>query len=273
MENILNKIELSIIIVNYNGLKYLKDCFDSIYTYCNDISFEIIVVDNNSSDESCDFIKKEYPKIILIESKENLGFAGGNNLGVKKAVGKYLLLLNNDTILLNTISPAITSLKEDESVGVVGVKMLNKNKEYLPSVGKFPSPLKLLKFSFLDEKRKEFLKGDFSKKQYFVDWVTGAFIVVSKELYQKVNGLDEDYFMYVEDVDFCKKIKNLGKKILFIPQVSYIHFVGFNSNREPKLINGYKIYANKHFNFVNTILAKLSLQINYVYKKAFKNIS
>lgn len=248
-----SKIELSIIIVNYNGLKYLKNCLDSVIEKCNKISFEIIIVDNNSSDKSCIFIKQEYPKITLIESKKNKGFAGGNNLGAKKAKGKYLLLLNNDTILLDDISPIISTFKKDKSIGVIGAKMLDQNKKYLVSTGKFPNVIRLLKFSFLLNKQHEFVSGYFSKKIYFVDWVTGAFLAVSRELYLKINGLDEDYFMYVEDVDFCKKINNLGKKTAFITNISYIHFVGFKPKREIKLINGYEIYIDKHFKKLKSI--------------------
>jgi|TARA_B110000240_G_scaffold71342_1_gene81232 GT2 family glycosyltransferase len=262
---------LSIIIVNYNGEKFLKNCIDSIYENCTSEDFEIIIVDNNSSDNSISIIKEFYPNCILIESKENLGFAKGNNLGVKNCNGKFVLLLNNDTILLQEISPAFQELRK-KNVGIVGVKMLDCNKNYLTSVGKFPKSFSLIKFSLLEEKRREFVTGNFSNKNYFVDWVTGAFLLTTKKIWNQVNGLDEDYFMYVEDVDFCKKVSKINYKTVFLSTVSYIHFVGFNKTREIKLINGYKLYSSKHFNLVSSILAKICLNINYVYKKKVKDI-
>ncbi|MDG2195014.1 MAG: glycosyltransferase family 2 protein [Polaribacter sp.] len=265
--------ELSIIIVNYNGEKYLKDCLESVYKNCSSIDFEVVIIDNKSSDDSILFIKKNYPEITLIESEENLGFAKGNNKAVAQSVGEYLLLLNNDTILIDDISPALNCIVKDDTVGVVGIKMLDAHKKYVLSVGNFPSPFSLIKFSFFQKKEGPFMTGKFNdKKNIVVDWVTGSFLVTKRNYWDKVGGLDEDYFMYVEDVDFCKKIKKCNKKSVFIPTVSYIHYIGFNKRREERLIKGYRIYASKHFNFINSLIAKLCLTINYAYKKITKSI-
>lgn len=265
------KITLSIILVNYNGKQYLKDCIESIVKYCSDISYEIIMVDNLSTDGSQAYIKESFPSVLLIENTENAGFAKANNIGVEAAKGENILLLNNDTILLNGIGSLINVL-EREDVGAIGIKMLNGEQEYIPSVGRFPSPLGLIKLTNLNDKRAELVTGNFTEDEYEVDWIGGSFVLIRKENWNKVNGLDEDYFMYVEDVDFCKKLQKLGKRILFYSNYSYIHFVGFNPSRELKLINGYKIYSSKHFSFVNATLAKISLTINHAYKRVFKNI-
>lgn len=264
--------ELSIIIVNYNGKKYLKDCLDSIYEKCSKMDFEIVVIDNNSSDDSIGFIKANYNEVILIESQENFGFAKGNNKAVKYANGEYILLLNNDTVLLDDIAPAINALKKNENVGAVGIKMLDGNKNYSLSVGNFPNPFSLVRFSIFQKKEADFVSGNFRESTYNVDWITGAFLLTKKEYWSSINGLDEDYFMYVEDVDFCKKIQNLDKQIVFLPTVSYVHYVGFNPKREYKLITGYKIYAKKHFNFFGNIIAQSALAINYSYKKFIKRV-
>lgn len=257
------KIELSVIIVNYNGLKYLKDCFDSLYAKLENISFEIIVVDNNSTDESCAYIKENYPNVFLIESKENLGFGQGNNLGVKNAKGETILLINNDTIVLDDLQPAIELLLSDPNFGIVAINMLSTNREYIPAASLFPTPLRLLRISFLKDRRKEFVTGNFdSNKVYETDWVTGAFMLIRKSDYEKVKGFDSDYFMYVEDVDLCKKIADLGKKRIFMPSLNYIHFVGFNTTREKLLINGYKIYSKKHFKGFSLLTANVMLKIN-----------
>lgn len=264
-------IKLSIIIVNYNGKHFLKKCLDSIARCCSSFSYEIIIVDNNSVDDSQKFIRKNYPNVKLLQEKKNLGFGKANNLGVKNSIGHYVLLLNNDTILQQNIEPVLEVIAK-KHVGAVGVKMLNGNKKYIQSVGKFPSPLSLIKISNLNETRTEFVLGNFENEEYEVDWISGSFMVLKRKDWDLLNGFDEDFFMYVEDVDLCKRINNLGKKIIFLSNISYIHFVGFNSSREIKLIDGYKIYSNKHFSTLNNILAQFCLKINYVYKKKIKSI-
>lgn len=267
------EIELSVIIVNYNGVKYLKQCLDSLFEKLQGIAFEIIIIDNNSADNSCDYILKNYPQVVLIPSKENLGFAKGNNQAVKQAKGKYLLLINNDTIVLDSIFPVLECLKKDESIGVIGINMLNPNKEYLPAAGNFPNSLNMFQLKKLLDLGKEFKIGQFSKNGYEVDWLGGSFLLLSKKVYQKINGFDEDYFMYVEDVDFCKKIADLKLKRIFMPTVSYVHFVGFNNTRKPLLIKGYELYISKHLKGTNKILCLAAIKINKlvkVFKRALK---
>lgn len=264
-------MKLSIIIVNYNGKHFLKDCFESIALHCSSMDFEIIVVDNNSTDGSQKYIKEQFPQVVLLDMNNNLGFGKANNTGVNQSKGENILLLNNDTILLDNLGEVIKEIEKEE-IGIIGVKMLNGYKTYTPSVGKFPKPLDLIQLSNLNESRKEFINGSFMSKSYEVDWVSGSFMLMKRKDWDKINGFDEDYFMYVEDVDLCKRMHNLGKKIVFITNISYIHFVGFNKSREIKLINGYKLYSSKHFNYIYSILAAICLKINYVYKKRFKNI-
>jgi GT2 family glycosyltransferase len=261
------KIQISVIIVNYNGLKYLKECFDSLYDKLQNTSFEIIVIDNNSSDGSCSFIKNHYPKVVLIESKENLGFAKGNNEAVKIAQGDYLLLINNDTIVMDDLLPVLTILKSDIKIGVVGIKMLNANKKYIPSAGTFPNIFNMFLMKKLLEINSEFKSGNFLKKKYEVDWLGGAFLMLTKAIYQEINGFNEDYFMYVEDVDFCKKIADKEYKRIYIPDYSYVHFVGFNSKKNPMLVKGYNIYLKKHLKGANKIIAIAALKINKFVKK------
>jgi GT2 family glycosyltransferase len=265
-------IELSVIIVNYNGINYLKECFDSLYDKLKNTSFEIIIIDNNSSDESCAYIKNNYPKIILIESKANLGFAKGNNETVKHAKGEYLLLINNDTIVLDDLFGVLDFLKSDNEIGVIGINMLDGNKEYLPAAGNFPNPRNMFQLKKLLDKGKEFKTGNFSKQSYEVDWLGGSFLLLSKKVYQEINGFDEDYFMYVEDVDFCKKIADLGYKRIFLPDFSYIHFVGFSNSKNPQLIKGYGIYITKHCKGLNKFICQCAIKINKGVKNLKKNL-
>lgn len=252
-------------------MPYIKACLDALYHHSQGTTVEIICVDNASSDGSVAYLKEHYKDVIVIENDANVGFAKANNIGVSRAAGKHILLLNMDTILQSPLEEALEVFQQKD-VGAVGIQMLSSKKSYLPSVGRFPTPFRLLKLSNLEDKRQDFISGNFQKHLYDVDWVSGAFLLTTKELWNHVGGLDESYFMYVEDVDFCKKISNLHHRVVFLPKLSFVHFVGFNPTREKQLIDGYKIYAHKHFNFLNSILAQLSLLINYVYKRAFKNI-
>lgn len=264
-------IQLSVIIVNYNGLRYLEGCFASLAKQLEGITYEIVITDNNSADGSCDYIKQHHPEIKLIESRDNLGFGKGNNVAVQQAGGKYILLLNNDTILQDPLHGLFTVLEQDLSIGAIGINMLDGNGHYLKAAGNLPSPLNLFRIKNIMQLGPEFRKGVFSRDRYEVGWVTGSFMLMPKAVYDKIGGFDEDYFLYVEDVDLCKKIANAGYKRIFMPRYSYIHFVGYNSSKDPLVIAGYDLYISKHSRGVYRLLMKLSLGINKTVKK-FKKL-
>ncbi len=211
------------------------------------------MLDNASSDESCHFIKTEFPEVILIENIANAGFAKGNNIAANYAKYNTLLLLNNDTILLDSIAVVFNYLQTNEKVGAATIQMLNGEKKYTHSVGKFPSirNLTFMKQMFYDEKY--VLDKDTVKE---IDWISGSFLMIRKEIWNKVGGFSEDYFMYVEDVDFSKKLENLNLKRVFFPALKYIHFVGYNKKRIPIILKNYYIYIDKHFSLIGNILAK-----------------
>lgn len=261
------KVQLSVIIVNYNGQFFFKDCLDSLYNKLAGIAFEIIVFDNNSTDNSCLYLKENYSQVILIESKINHGFGKGNNEAVKYAKGDFLLLINNDTIVLDNVLPVLNHLKSNDKNGVIGINMLNKNKEYIPAAGVFPNVKNMFLMKKLLQIDDEFISGKFSKASYNVDWLGGSFLILTKELYTKINGFDEDYFMYVEDVDFCKKISIKGYARIFLPNYSYVHFVGFTKSKNPLLIKGYELYISKHFKGLEKHFVMLALKINKFVKK------
>ncbi|WP_294733582.1 glycosyltransferase family 2 protein [uncultured Flavobacterium sp.] len=261
------KIELSVIIVNYNGLKYLKECFDSLYKTLEGVTHEIIVIDNQSKDDSCSYIKQHYPDINLIESQDNLGFGKGNNEAVKHAKGDYLLLINNDTIVLDNLAPVLSYIKADKTIGALGIKMLDGNSDYLQSVGRFPDFAGVFRIKNLSKVGAALEEGVFTQTSYEVDWLSGSFLLIPKKVYDEVGGFDEDYFMYVEDVDLGKKISDKGYKRVFLPSYSYIHFVGFNKARNPLLIKGYKIYINKHHSGIEAMKLKMALKANALVKR------
>ncbi|MBF6607919.1 MAG: glycosyltransferase family 2 protein [Flavobacterium sp.] len=258
--------ELSVIIVNYNGLRYLQDCLESVQFATSGIRSEVIILDNNSTDESISFLKQNFPNVIVIESKINYGFGKGNNEAVKFAKGKFLLLLNHDTIVLDPLKGALEFLVATPDVGVVGINMLDRDKNCIPAAGTFPN----VRNMFLMKRLviNDFYSQDnvFSRDVYEVDWLTGAFLLLEKKLFCEINGFDEDFFMYVEDVDFCKRIADKGLKRILLVNYRYIHFVGFNKSRNPMLVKGYRIYINKHFNGIHKYILLLTLRINATIK-------
>jgi GT2 family glycosyltransferase len=266
------KIVLSVIIVNYNGQLFLKDCLTSLYHHLNGIPFEIIVIDNYSIDQSNAYIKTNYPEIILLESPINYGFGKGNNEAVKHSKGEYLLLINNDTIVLDDLLPVLEKLISDNSIGVIGINMLDKNKNYLPVAGNFPTMINLFWMKKIQQNSNEFKTGKFSKNTYEVDWISGSFLMIPKKVYNEVKGFDEAYFLYVEDVDLCRRIANNGYKRLFLPNYNYIHFVGFNPSKNPLLVKGYEIYISKHFKGIQKTFISIALQINKFVKNIKSNL-
>jgi GT2 family glycosyltransferase len=265
----MNQDLLSILIVNYNGENFLNNCINSIQENCQGIAFEILVVDNNSSDKSIDLLKKNFPEVKIIENNENLGFAKGNNIGVNRSIGNYILLLNNDTILLDPVLPAIEFFRKDPSVGIVGIKMLDEQNRFVASFGKFPRFYNFLKLSTLQINIKDM---EVKKNPISLDWISGAFLLTTRPIWQQVNGLDASYFMYVEDMDFNKKVSELKKKSVFLPTLRFIHFGGFNKTREKQLISSYQIYVRKHKKGIDMWLSLMMLNLNLHIKKALKRI-
>lgn len=259
-------LELSVILVNYNGIQYLDACLKSVQQYLNEISYEIILIDNNSQDDSCKFIKENYSEVHLIESKNNNGFGKGNNLAVQEAKGEFLLLLNVDTVLQGQLKTVFNYLKNHKEIGALGINMWDGNKEYLQAAGQFPNPVNLFWMKKAFQFHKDFVSGQFSKELYEVDWLTGSFILMPKFVFTEIGGFDEDYFLYVEDVDFCKRIADLGYKRIFYSKQNYIHHVGFNKKKNPMLIDGYRLYINKHFNGFYKYLCLVILKINETVK-------
>lgn len=251
-------IELSIVIVNFNGKKFLPGCFDSIQHTVN-CSFEIILVDNASSDGSEELIRTDYPGVRFIRCDQNLGFAGGNNVGVKAAQGRYILLLNNDTILLSDPALGCKILNDQPDIGALGARMLDADLKETASCGRFPVPHRLVFFSsmlFTPNKDESTLSA--------VDWIQGSFVMMRREDYLKVGGMAEEYFMYVEDVDLCKKISLKNLKIMFCSDLSYLHFGGYNPKRWVQIFRGLKRYHKKFSSFPIMVFAHIILYLGLI---------
>jgi GT2 family glycosyltransferase len=265
-------LELSVIIVNYNGQSYLKNCIQSLQVNLANLQYEIIVLDNNSADDSCSYLRKNHPEVVLIESKINFGFGKGNNEAVKMAKGAFLLLINNDTIVLDNLKPVLQYLKADNTIGAIGINMRNAKKEYLPVAGVFPNFSNMFQMKKLLDINTEFKSGNFENSFYEVDWLSGSFLMMQKANFELIQGFDEDYFLYVEDVDFSKRLQKANLKRIFLPNYHYIHFVGFNQSKNPLLVKGYQIYIKKHSKGIRKLIMQTILATNNVVKKIKQKI-
>lgn len=221
------KQKVSIIIINYNTAQLTLNCIHSIITNIHSADYEIIVVDNASNDNSRKLIKEIFPDIILIESPNNVGFGRANNLGAKHASGDYLFLLNSDTEIINDPFNEIfsfLSFHTDKRIGVIGTFLEDEKGNYSKSGGKFYSAKKYLKlglYSFLKIASKP--EVNHKSAAVSVDYVIGADMFLSKDLFDEMNGFDEKIFMYFEDVELSKRIFNAGFTSYLIKAGKIIH--------------------------------------------------
>jgi len=261
-------IDLSIVIASFNTEKLTRDCLESVFAHTKGIKIEIIVVDNASKDGSVKILKtlaKKHPLTVIV-NKKNVGFGQGNNQGIFKAKGKYILLLNTDTIISdNVLGEMVEYMDKSKDVGVATCALKFPDGSLQGTGGYFPTLLKIFFWMFfiddipgLDRAIKPFhpmhpLSPIDSGSSYFEephdqDWITGAFFLVRAEIIKKVGGFDKDYFMYVEEVDLCKRIKNDGWKIKYLPKWSIIHLGGASSTAEFPILNeikSLKVYYKK----------------------------
>ena len=232
---------LSIIIVNYNVKHFLHQCLKSIERSKQNINLEIFVVDNNSVDGSINMIQNEFPYVKLISNDKNTGFAKANNQAIKKAKGEYILLLNPDTIIEeNTLMETISFLQKNTQAGALGVKMIDGNGNFLPeSKRSLPSPsiafYKIFGLSFIFPKSKKFGKYHLNyldkEKIHEIDVISGAFFMIRKKIIDEIGMLDENFFMYGEDIDLSYRIQKKGYKNFYLPTTSIIHYKGESTKK------------------------------------------
>lgn len=236
-------MELSIIIVNFNTPDLLRKCLNKVYKALSfgkiEKESEVIVVDNASSDDSVSIVQKNFPKVVIIKNEKNLGFSVANNQGIKKATGKYILLLNSDTeINSDTLIKLLEVVKKDEKIAVVGGKLLNPDGSTQSSAGFFPNLGKVFFWMFFIDDIpfvNKFLKPyhmeekSFYEKEQLVDWVSGACFLFRREIIEKVGLMDENIFMYGEEVEWCYGIKKAGFNVVFTPSANIMHYKGGSS--------------------------------------------
>ena len=234
---------LSICILSYNTKGLTLKCLDSLISlYKKEIDrdlFEIIVVDNASTDGSVLHIKKNFPKVVLFENKENYGFSKGQNIAAKIARGTYLFFLNSDTqVIDNNLLGMVSYFESHKKVGVLGAKLCNPNGSVQLSAGKFYTLFNCIIMLFAGE-RIGFLRSS-PKKISEVDWVMGAAFMIKKKLFDALGGFDEYFFMYVEDMEFCYRIKKAGYEVLVTPHVRVTHLGQGSSSKTFAIVNIFK---------------------------------
>jgi len=254
-ENQKENIDLSISIVNTSNWKYLQPCLESIYENINGINIEVLVVDNDSDDGSFELIQSHFPEVILSRNPTKYGFAKNNNINLKKSSGKYLMLLNDDTLVKRgSLEAAINFLEQNKKVGMVGCKMIYPDGEFQKaSARKFRSLFtEFLIESGLNRNAVYIKISDIDPFQEIeIDLASEAGMIIRKETFDQVGCLDERFFMYGEGADWCKRIKKAGWKIFFIPKSPIIHF-GNISNKRTSLKMYLQFYKSTYLFFNKT---------------------
>jgi GT2 family glycosyltransferase len=220
---------LSIIIVSFNARADLERCLESLHAAPPATAHEILVVDNASADGSADAARR-WPDVQVIDAGANIGFARASNAGIRASGGEHLLLLNSDTVVpAGAIDRLVTELARHADVAVVGPRLVDAQGRAELSFGPMIGPLNELRQQWRARRSVEAL----TRHQQYPDWVSGACLLVRRTDAETVGLLDERYFMYTEDVDFCAAIRKRGRRILFTPEVEVVHLRGRSAARAP----------------------------------------
>ena len=241
---------------------------------------EVIVVDNASTDQSSEVVQKEFPKVVLIKNKKNLGFATGNNIGIKKAKGEYILLLNSDTRLVeDSLTKMVSFMEKNPKVGISSCQLIGENGEIQASGGFFPNLLRVFAWMFfIDDlpfigrfikpfhphQPKFYIYDPWYKTEHLQDWVTGAFFLIRKKVISDIGFLDEKFFMYVEELEYCFRVKKKDWQVLYTPITKIIHLGGQSSGTRRAIISEYqglKYFFAKHKKRWEAIPLRIFLRI------------
>lgn len=269
-------MDLSVIIVNYNVRNFLENSLASIYRAMQGIDGEVLVVDNASDDGSMEMVRSKFPDVHLLERKSNDGFAKANNVALRKAQGRYILLINPDTIVQeDTFHVMIKFFDENADAGMAGCKILNPDGTFqLPCRRSFPTPwtafTKIFGLSALFPKSRLFGRYNLTylseDETYEVDAISGSFMFIRREAYKKVGGLDETFFMYGEDLDWCYRFAQSGYKVYYVHSTKIIHFKGESTRRSEideirTFYQAMQLFVEKHFSASLILKAILTMGI------------
>lgn len=271
-------MKLSVIILNYNVRYFLEQCLISVQKAVGSVDAEIIVVDNNSSDGSCEMVKTRFPKIKLLENPENIGFSKANNQAVKQAKGEYICILNPDTAVAeNTFIQCLWEMENHAEIGILGLYMMDGTGNFLPeSKRNIPTPKNAIKKLLgRGHAQNGYYSNNISPHESgFVDVLAGAFMFLKKERFDAVNGFDEDYFMYGEDVDISYKIFKAGYKNYYLGTSCLLHYKGESTLKDAayfeRFYGAMQIFYKKHFdtNILFDTSVNVALKVAKKLKKA-----
>jgi GT2 family glycosyltransferase len=208
-----------------------------------------MVVDNASSDGSVEMVKKDFPQVKLIANKENVGFAKANNQGLKKIKSEYILLLNPDTrVKPGSLEKLIKFVREHPQAGIVGARLINPDGSAQPSVYHFPTLWRAIREYWFGQKGVYEKYAPQIKKPIEVEAVTGAAMLVTRKTIKKIGLLDERYFMYFEDLDYCQRVRDAGLKVYYLPQVEILHHHGRSAAKAGSKAYQYLVQSSKIYN-------------------------
>jgi GT2 family glycosyltransferase/lipopolysaccharide/colanic/teichoic acid biosynthesis glycosyltransferase len=282
-------MQLSVIIVNYNVRVFLENALASVRKALDGISSEVIVVDNASDDNSVEMVQKKFPEVNLIVNKNNMGFAAANNQALRVCHGEFVLLLNPDTVVQeDTFKTMLAFFEQHPQVGLAGCKILNPDGSLqLACRRSFPTPwvgfTKSIGLSNIFPRSKFFGRYNLTylnpDETYEVDAVSGSFMFIRKKVVDNVGGLDEQFFMYGEDLDLCYRVKQAGWEIYYIPSTQVIHYKGQSVRRsdidEVKVFyEAMRIFTRKHFtkNLFVDVIIRLGIALREFFAFLMKKI-
>ncbi|MBU1118919.1 glycosyltransferase [Patescibacteria group bacterium] len=274
-------MDLSVLIVNWNTKDLLKESLESIFAYTREIDFEVIVFDNGSTDGSIEMVKSEFPDVVLIESPENKGFVVGNLEGYKKSTGKYVVMFNSDAYLKSdAFSTMVSYLEKHSNVGILGPKLLYPNGDLQESCRRFPDftsqAMILLKlhnlFPHFGPISRYYMRNFSYDKTSEVDQVMGACLVTRRSIIEDIGFLDDTFWAWFEEVDYCKRVKDRGYINIFYPGIAVYHHKGQsfkNLTKRQRLFNtSMRYYFKKHKPYIQylgiTALWPVSMILSYL---------
>ena len=253
-------MDLSIVIPHLNRKRLLQECLSSIPPAADMLSYETIVVDNGSTDGSQEMVKRSFPKVSLLQNETNEGFGRATNRGFRLAQGRYFLCLNNDTIPLpHSLQILLSFMEEHPEASVSGGKILNRNGTLQSSARTFPG-METAFFNRSSVLTRLFPKNPFSRRYLLsdwdhnsprdVDWVSGSFFMIRRSTFETIGFFDERFFLYCEDVDYCRRVKEAGSHVFYVPEAQIIHDTGYSGNKLNTLFfhhqSMYRFYKKYH---------------------------
>ena len=268
--------DISIIIVNYKVKEYIIPCIESIYKHTSkSLRYEILVIDNNSNDGSIDAIKSQFSDAKIYENTENIGFSKAVNQGAETAIGKYIFILNPDTKLIeDSISILFTFLEKHETVAVVGPALVTESGIKQQSCWKEPTLINtILSICHLDllNYRKNY-QNEIGDKTMLVDTISGGAFFVQRDVFQNLNGYHPNLF-WMEDIDFCTKVRKLDNKIIYYPETKIIHYGGKSAEKDLHIaISNQLLSKTKYFKLHHSGIETIILTVAILFIALIKSI-